>query len=218
MTNYLTSNKIYLILVLLLFSKIAFPSVTDVDRAVNVFNQDYPDVKISIISYGKSKKHCNYPLEINSKQPIKPSSRWILKVACPGSWKANISTKTKVLHRQYIAKTNIYSKEKITPSMVNFRELWTEKATTNYIDVIGKVAKTKISKGTIIKPYNLTKNYTVSKKQKIAVIVSSKAMKLKISAITLEPGDIYDIIEVMNIRSRKKLLVKIISKNEAILE
>jgi flagella basal body P-ring formation protein FlgA len=190
----------------------------DVDLAIDKFSKMHPDVNISVVSYGHSKKACHTELRVKSKLPIKPSSRWILKIICPNKWKANISTKTEVLHRHYITKRDIYKGEKINLSSVRLNEMWSDKITTNYIDVLGKLAKVKIPKGFVVKSYALDVNYLVKKKQKLSVILKSKSMSLKITAITLEPGNIYDIIEVMNANSKKKLFVRIISKNEAILE
>lgn len=218
MTNYLTSNKTCLLLILSIFSNISFASTSDIDNAVSSFSDNHPNVNISIVSYGKAKRHCPTELKIKSKRSIKPSSRWILKVICSNRWKANISARTEVLHRRYTATRDIYPGDKIGLSSVKFSEIWSDQQTTNYIDVLGKVAKSKISKGMIVRPYNLSKSYLVKKKQRIMVVLKSNTMNLKINAIALEPGNIYDIIEVMNVGSKKKIFAKIISKSEAILE
>lgn len=218
MMNYLTSNNKYLVFFLLALSTGVLATSASVDSAIEKFAKNQPDVKIKIVSYGQSKKHCQSELQIKSKLPIKPSSRWIFKVICPNKWRANISAKTKVLHRRYIALKDIYKGDKISIGSVKFNEVWSDKIGTNYIDVLGKIAKNKISKGITIKPYNLEKNFLIKKKQRIDVVLNSKSLRLKITAMTLEPGNIYDIIEVINLKSKKKLLVKIISRTEAILE
>ena len=191
----------------------------EVNEAIKSYITSYPTpVDINIIAYGKSIKHCNSQLKASTKTPISPSSRWLFKISCPGKWRAMVSVKTKVMIDIPFSLVDLSKGDIINTSDILFKKQWFSKR----VNVIQKnrnyVAKTPITKNTIIYKSRTSPLHLIKKNTFITAIVSSPNINVKISVKALANGQKHDIIPVINTNSGKRLMVKILSANTAILE
>ena len=190
----------------------------DINKALKLYLNNNTDVRYEIVSTGRATKDCGSALTVNSKLPIKPSSRWIFTIKCPSTWSASISTKTYVKYPFYITTKDIYKGDMLNISNVKRDTRWYSKHVSGAHDVLGFIAKSTIKKSKLIKPRHLIPNYLIKKNQKIRVTSGSKFVSLTISAFALESGQKYDIIEFMNPDSKRTFYAKIMSRNSAIVE
>lgn len=185
----------------------------DVVSEIKSYFGNHTNVKASVKSYGYAKKQCKSNLIISSKQPIKPSNRWIVDVECSGSWKAKVTLETRVLANEYHSIRTIRKKELITPTNTKIKKIWSTKV-VDQKEIMGRVSRKTIPANTKIKYWQTAKSYLVRKKQKLIAIVSTKDMKLSVEVVALEKGNLYDIIKVKNSSSGTEMSAEIIGKGK----
>jgi flagella basal body P-ring formation protein FlgA len=128
---------------------------------------------------------------------------------------ANIKKYMKVIEaKKDIPKGKILTTEDLKTAEIEF------KRRSGYIteieNVVGKVAKRDIKKGTVIRNSLLKPNYKVRKRKKVKIVYRNRNINIELMGLALEDGAVGDIIKVKNISSGKVILCKVVKENTVI--
>ncbi len=88
-----------------------------------------------------------------------------------------------------------------------------KKGFSNVADIVGKIAKVNIPKGTIVKKSSLKPNFLTLRGKPVKIVYSKGNINIELLGVALENGALGDIIKVENLSTRKILLCKVVGKN-----
>lgn len=77
-------------------------------------------------------------------------------------------------------------------------------------DIIGKVAKVNIKRGSLIKRYFLRPDFKVLKRKNVKIIYSKGSIQINLLGLALENGSIGDTVRVKNISTNKVIKCKVV--------
>jgi flagella basal body P-ring formation protein FlgA len=127
-----------------------------------------------------------------------------------------ITARVEPLVKAVVAARNIPKGKIITTEDLTFEKLperTAKKGFLNFKEVVGKVTKRNISKGTLIKQTFLKPNFLTLRGKPVKITYSKGNINIELLGIALENGALGDIIKVENISTRKVLLCEVIGKN-----
>ena len=129
-----------------------------------------------------------------------------------------VSIRYKGIRSVVVAKRDIGRGEKISVEDVKIEKTFNvrDKVAENINQVVGKVAKTRIRKDSVIRLSQIRPDYAVRKKDRVKVVYDTGIIRVELVGEALENGEIGKTILVKNLSSGKKIRCKVIDEKTVI--
>jgi|JYMV01.1.fsa_nt_gi flagella basal body P-ring formation protein FlgA len=171
--------------------------------AIDSFFKSYPNLKHSILTKKVNDINCSHPI-IQTKLPIRASSRWIVKLVCPDGTKKNVLVRVQERQEVYYATRAINAGTALGALDFKKNELWTDRrVSTLKKSPLGYTTKRYIKKGKKLTNVDVEPFYLVrpGRKMKMHLIRGSLTITMPVEA--KDAGNVGDKISFINLRTNK---------------
>lgn len=191
-----------------IFESLALDNSMSVKRSTSMFGK--ASLNLESAKFIKvSCSNCDTPGEKNIKLTIRKKVHWL-------------TTQLYIKRKAYVVSSQIGSLSSVLNKKM-FKEIYiTDKGSHFLFSDMKNISFYKLNQsltvGSVVKKNVLTPRLLVRAGQKVKLIIDNKKIKLSTSAIAHKNGRIGDYIDVINPKSKKKTIAKIIDFNTAVIE
>jgi len=195
--------------------------ITTATNYINKALNGVADKRIVINPLNKSLKliKCTQPLESFVTPGVKLSGRTTIGVRCTGHkpWKIYVTADISIFDDVVIADEYILRGSRLTAPQLRTEKRNVATLNRGYFtrpgDVIGKIAKTPISKEQVITLHSLTAPKLVQRGKSVTILATSDTVTVKMNGHALADGHLGELIKVKNLRSQRVIEAEVVDNN-----
>lgn len=195
--------------------------ISTVNGYINKALEGIEDKKIIINPLNKDLKliKCTQPLESFITPGVKLSGRTTIGVRCSGykPWKIYVTAEINIFDNVVIADSYILRGSRLSAAQLRTEKRNVATLSRGYFsrpeDVIGKIAKTTISKEQVIGLHSLASPKLVRRGQNVTIVAKSDTVTVKMNGNAMADGHLGELIKVKNLRSRRIIEAEVIDNN-----
>lgn len=158
---------------------------------------------------------CEVPLEVEERLNRKPVGRQTVKVLCRGQkpWSIFVgatvhATAPIVVAREAVPRGNLITAANL---MLAERDIGSNRraAYTDTEAIVGKITRTALSPGQVIRANQLREPQLIQKGNRVAIVASSNGLEVRMVGIALSDGRLGDQIRVRNSSSQRVIQARV---------
>lgn len=185
------------------------------NEVIDNYFKSYPGLKHSIITQKNKEVGCSSP-EVKTKLPIRASSRWVLKIVCPGGKKRNVLVRVQERQSVYEAIRPIVSGATLSSHDFKKIDLWMDRRVpTLSVSPIGYTARRYIKKGRRLQSQDVEPFYLIKRGDEMSLKLIKGSLSITIPVLAESGGNIGDKIHFKNLKTGKIVTGKVVSEDQA---
>lgn len=150
------------------------------------------------------------------------SSTVSVKCLAPHPWSIYVPVQIQMLKKVVVTDKHISKNQQFTSDDIKIIKVDIMKVRQGYFsrpeEVIGKVAKRRISPNRIINPINLKLAKLISKGDIVSITAITDGIKVTVKGMALQQGRLGEMINVKNLTSKKIIEAKVVSNKDVLIK
>jgi flagella basal body P-ring formation protein FlgA len=150
------------------------------------------------------------------------SSTVSVKCLAPHHWSIYVPVQIQMLKKVVVTDKHISKNQQFTSDDIKIIKVDIMKVRQGYFsrpeEVIGKVAKRRISPNRIINPINLKLAKLISKGDIVSITAITDGIKVTVKGMALQQGRLGEMINVKNLTSKKIIEAKVVSNKDVLIK